>query len=115
MRGKPKYLQPSCENRQSQQGGCRVTTYPLSAGDPEAGAWDLREGLNGWSGGDLVVLDVNRGEPVWLKWVLDRLVGAKAPVVIVPKGKVNPATLKALRQAQASNAEGLARACGYEV
>lgn len=117
MGNKPKYLQPSIENRQCRDREFVVTTYPLSARDPEEGAWDLREGLNTWGRerSDLFVLDIAQGEPAWLKWVLDRSVGLGAPIVIVPKKKARPETLGALKAVRAAEAESLARDCGYEV
>ncbi|HZX31312.1 MAG TPA: hypothetical protein VFF03_08185 [Rhodocyclaceae bacterium] len=116
MGNKPKYLQPAMENRQCQGRECVVTTYPLSEGDPEEGAWDLREGLNGWGKekSDLFVLDIAKGEPVWLKWVLDRMVGFGAPVIIVPKAKARNATLMALKAARSPNTDAVARDCGFE-
>ena len=116
MVDKPKYLLPSVENRPCRQGVCVVTIYPLSDRDPEEGAWDLREGLARWdkAGSGLVVLDIARGEPVWLKWVLERCVGLGAPLAVVPKGTARLDTLNALRAARSPDSDSLARDCGYD-
>lgn len=54
---------------------------------------------------DLIILELDQGEPEWLKAVFDRLAGLCAPIIVNPVGVLTHETAVSLAKAQAWDAE----------